>query len=242
MTASRSEITRAYFNACVRDLTPECMPGTSQTLYAPVSSDPEITSQCLTQLSAQERKRAGEFSNQADKKVFIQRRAFRRYCAAVALNSSQPLTSFEFVETENGRPYLSGQPQLWFSFSSCRFGFLGARSSTHDIGVDIEDKTRDPGAADLARQYFSTTEARMVETATEPERRQIFFRLWSLKEAALKSIGHGLPFGLDAFVFELGAEPRIVRAPSEFGVPGQYDAGIVESGKYCAAIVIRSRL
>ena len=56
---------------------------------------------------------------------------------------------------------------------------------------------------ELAREFFSGAEANAVERAGGLERQRIFFQLWSLKEAALKSIGEGLPFGLDAFEFEL---------------------------------------
>lgn len=241
MTAARSDFARGYFNANARNLTPQGMPGTSQVLYVPVSDDSEITLHCSLFLSAQEQTRASDFGNPADRALFIQRRAFRRYCAALALSSAQPISVFRFVETENGCPYLSGHPRLWFSFSSCRFGFLGAWSSTHDIGVDIEDKTRGPGVAELARQYFSAPEAWTIEAANELECRQKFFRFWSLKEAALKCIGQGLPFGLDAFVFKLEPEPRIVHAPSEFGAPGQYDAMVIDSDEHCIAMVTRSR-
>ena len=115
--------------------------------------------------------------------------------------------------TENGRPYLADAPDLWFSFSSCRFGMLGAWSSTHGIGVDIEDHTRELEAGELARQYFSVAEAEAIEGAGGVERLRTFYRFWTLKEAALKSIGEGLPFGLDAFEFELDPRVRVVHAP-----------------------------
>jgi hypothetical protein len=68
-----------------------------------------------------------------------------------ALGSSQPLSEIVFEETENGCPYLSELPDLWFSFSSCRFGILGAWSSSHGIGVDVEDPSRDLEVEELAR-------------------------------------------------------------------------------------------
>jgi 4'-phosphopantetheinyl transferase len=171
---------------------------------------------------------------------FEQRRAFRRFCGATALGSSQPLSEILFEETENGRPYLSDSPDLWFSFSSCRFGILGAWSSTHGIGIDVEDQTRELEAAELARQFFSVAEAEVVEGVGGVERLRTFYRFWSLKEAALKSIGEGLPFGLDAFEFELDPNLRVVHAPPDHGGPEQFDAHVIEGTEGCAALVIRS--
>ncbi|MFY9735167.1 MAG: 4'-phosphopantetheinyl transferase superfamily protein, partial [Rhodoplanes sp.] len=71
-------------------------------------------------------------------------------------------------------------------------------------------------------------------------RGQAFFRLWSLKEAALKSIGEGLPFGLDAFEFSLAPNLCIVHAPRAHGGPERFDAQVFEASDICAAFVIRS--
>ena len=73
------------------------------------------------------------------------------------------------------------------------------------------------------------------------ERARTFYRLWSLKEAALKSIGEGLPFGLEAFEFELTPALRVVRAPEEHGGPGQFDAYLVEGTGACAALAVGKR-
>jgi 4'-phosphopantetheinyl transferase len=150
------------------------------------------------------------------------------------------LSEIVFEETENERPYLSDSADFWFSFSSCRFGVLGAWSSTHGIGIDLEEQTKDLEAADLAREFFSVAEAKAIEEVGGLERLRTFYQFWSLKEAALKSIGEGLPFGLDAFEFELDPRLRVVHAPPEHGGPEQFNAFMIEATGGCAALVIRS--
>ena len=240
MTSDESDRINDHFASNTRDLTPAPASHDAHVLYAPVSRDQEVTGYCASVLSNTELQRADRFASADDKTRFIQRRAYRRFCGAVVLGTSQPLSQIAFSETENGRPYLCDLPGFWFSFSSCRFGFIGAWSSTHAIGVDLEDQTKALEATELARQFFSVNEANAVEGASAPERLRTFFQFWMLKEAALKSIGEGLPFGLDAFEFELGPDLRFVRVPQGHGGVKQFDAHILEGSDSCAALVIRS--
>jgi 4'-phosphopantetheinyl transferase len=232
--------TSDHFAASSRALTPAPVRHAVQLLYVPVSPDPEVTKRCASVLSDTELQRAGRFAAPGAEALFKQRRAFRRFCGALALGSSQPLAQITFKKTQNGRPYLAELPDCWFSFSSCRFGFVGAWSSSHAIGVDLEDQTKDPEAVKLARRFFSAAEASAVERADGSEHLRIFFQFWSLKEAALKSIGEGLPFGLDAFEFELAPDLRVIHAPSEHGGPERFNAHVVEGTAACATLVIRS--
>ncbi len=240
MTGDHSKRVADLFAARSRDLTPASARHAAHVLYVPVSRDPEVTRRCASVLSDTELQRAARFVTEFDKAQFKQRRAFRRFCGALALDSSQPLWQIVFSETENGRPYLSDLPDFRFSFSSCRFGFLGAWSQTHGIGVDLEDQTRNLEAVELAHRFFSGAEANAVERAGGLERLRAFFRFWSLKEAALKSIGEGLPYGLDAFEFELDPNVRIVHAPPDHGGPEQFNAHMIEGADSCAALVTRN--
>lgn len=241
MSRDASSRINDLFTISSRDLTPASARQAVDVLYAPVSLDPEVSRYCASVLSDTERQRAERFASEYDKALFKQRRAFRRFCGAVVLGSSRLLSQIVFEETENGRPYLADLPNIWFSFSSCRFGFLGAWSSTHGVGVDIEDQTRSLEAAELARCFFSGAEANIVEGLDSLERLRVFLQFWTLKEAALKSIGEGLPFGLDAFEFELAPpNPRLVHTPPGYGEPEQYNAHIIEGTDSCIALVIRS--
>jgi len=241
MTRYDSDRINDLFAGSSCDLTPAAVRHAAHVLYEPVSHDPEVTRRCASVLSDTELQRANRFATQGDKALFKQRRAFRRFCGALALGSSQPLSQINFEETENGRPYLSDLPDIWFSFSSCRFGFLGAWSPTHGIGVDIEDQTRNLEAVELAHRFFSEAEANAIEGVGGLERLRTFFQFWSLKEAALKSIGEGLPFGLDAFEFVLGPNLRIVHAPPDHGGQEHFDAHVINGVESCcAALVIRS--
>ncbi|MEH6570110.1 MAG: 4'-phosphopantetheinyl transferase superfamily protein [Halioglobus sp.] len=231
---------RDFFEDLSRDITPVPVRHAAHVLYAPVSKDPEVTKRCASVLSWAEQQRAERFRLSADRSLFIQRRAFRRFCGALSLGSSQLLSRIVFEETEKGRPYLSDRSDLWFSFSSCSLGFLGAWSSRCEIGVDIEDRTRNPGAIELARQYFSVAEVSAIESRGDLNSVEPFFKFWTLKEAALKSIGEGLPFGLNAFEFELDPHLRIVQAPSGYGGSEKFSAHVIDGLKACTAMVVRN--
>jgi len=242
MPQSDSNRIKDFFTGRSRDITPVAVRHSAHVLYAPVSNDPELTRCCASILSKAELQRAEHIVIQSERSLFIQRRAFRRFCGARSLGSPKPLSQIVFEETENGRPHLRELPDVWFSFSSCRFGFLGAWSSMHGIGVDIEDRTRDPGATELARQFFTVAEARAVEGSGDLADLSSFFQFWSLKEAALKSIGEGLPLGLNAFEFELDPNLRVVDAPADYGGSERFSAHLTEESEHCIAIVIRNGL
>ena len=240
MTRMDSDRIKDHFAASARELTPASVHHAAQLMYAPVSNDSDVTKHCASVLPEFELQRANRFAIQGDKTLFIQRRAFRRYCGALALGSPQPLSRIAFRETENGHPHLPAMPDVWFSFSSCRYGFVGAWSPMHGIGVDFEDQTKGLEATELARKFFSAAEARAVEEPGGLASQRTFFQFWSLKEAALKSIGEGLPFGLDAFEFELEPGLRLVNAPPDHGRPEQFSAHVIEGTEGCVALVIRS--
>lgn len=239
MTTRGNKEVRNHFMAQTCDLTPASARQAVKVLYAPVSGTPGVSELCASVLSKTELQRMQRITVTDQRAEFAQRRAFRRYCAAIALGSCQPLSEIVFEVTEKGRPYLRGAPELCFSFSSCRFGMLGAWSSTCGIGVDIEDHTRELEALAMARQFFSIAETTAVEEVCSTDRLQTFYQLWSLKEAALKSIGEGLPFGLDAFEFELHPSPRFVNTPDGYGEPGQFCAHEITQTKMSAALVTR---
>ena len=222
-----------------RDLTPASARHAAHVLYAPISHDAEVSRHCASVLSDFELQRRDRLAAECDKARFEQRRAFRRFCGATALGSSQPLSEVVFEETRSGRPYLPESPDLWFSFSSCRFGLLGAWSWTHAIGVDIEDRTRDLEARDLARRFFAAAEVELVQRNNGAERLRTFYRLWTSKEAALKSIGEGLPYGLDTFEFKMKPILRIIHAPAHVGGPRSFGTHVIRGTGSCATLVIR---
>lgn len=241
MRRSDSEWVNDHFHDVARDCTPDLAGFRGRILYAPTSRCAETSRRCTAILSDIEREQAEKFVTQEFRDHFKLRRAFRRYCGALALGCGRSLSSINFHTTEKGRPYLRELASCWFSFSSCRLGFLGAWSSSHAIGVDIEDPTRTVEAPELALRFFARAEAAAVSGASVAVRAQTFFRLWTLKEAALKSIGEGLPFGLHTFEFDLAPSLRIVDAPEYYGGAKRFHARLIEGTSGCAAVAVRVR-
>src|SRR5678816_2561425 len=111
--ADANERVSEFFRSVVEDWTPAAARPSAQMLFAPVSSDENVSRICSTVLTDAERSRADNFLTDGDRNNFIQRRAFGRFCAALALGSSStPLSQIVFDETDEVRPYLSKAPEI----------------------------------------------------------------------------------------------------------------------------------
>jgi len=241
MTVIDSEWVQDYFDASSVDLTPSNLRHEVQILFVPTMHDASTAARFGAILFDAERARASRFRKIEDKTHFLQRRAFRRYCAVRAVGISGPLSQIAFAETDKGRPYLLEHPDTWFSFSASTTGLLAAWSSSHAVGVDIENPRPEFELIEIAKYHFAKAEADLVIEAVSHARSKIFHRLWVLKEAALKSIGEGMPYGLDAFQFEMVPTVRVARVPAQYGGSGNFRVHLIENADACAALALRRR-
>lgn len=97
-----------------------------------------------------------------------------------------------FARTHNGKPYLKDRRfnQLQFNVSHSHGKIVCAVSLCQLIGVDIENIHRKNSLDEIAQRYFHPDEIETLQSiANEQERRQLFFTLWTCKEAYIKAIG-----------------------------------------------------
>lgn len=130
---------------------------------------------------------------------FVATRALVR--KVLAFYTGLPIHSLEFARREEGKPYLTNAPSpIYFNLShSGNFAAL-AVSTAGEIGIDIET-IRPRNFLAIAERYYHAEELHQILTTTEAEREQLFFKLWTLKEAFFKATGGGISSGLDKAMF-----------------------------------------
>ncbi|MFY8216233.1 MAG: 4'-phosphopantetheinyl transferase family protein [Chthoniobacterales bacterium] len=135
----------------------------------------------------------------------------------------------------NGRPYVAGVT-LDFNLSHSGDWALLAVASGTRVGVDVEQMRRDRDVRAIARRYFSHSEAQGIcDLADDDVARGEFYRLWTVKEAALKALGIGIANGLADTT--LNNESH-VRLPD--GSEMRFSEFVLEPG-YPAALVAQSQ-
>jgi len=154
----------------------------------------------LNLLSPEEITRAQAFKHKQHN--FVATRVLMR--KVLAHYTGTQSNSLEIARREEGKPYLLNSP-LYFNLShSGSFAAL-AVTAAGEIGVDIETiRTRNFLA--IAERYFHADELKQLATSNDSTREQLFFKLWTLKEAFFKATGGGISSGLDKAVFDLGGQ------------------------------------
>ena len=138
-----------------------------------------------------------------------------------------------FGTCPHGKPFIVGLPYFYYNLSHSGEWVVCATDRA-PIGIDVE-RVR-PVNINLARLYFSTAEYRSLIGKTEPERNQLFFDLWTLKESYVKAKGRGLAIPLDSFT--IYSEQGRIRVVSPDGQEEaffkRYELGLSYKVSVCA--------
>lgn len=226
-----------YFSRHAVDVTPTALPGDIHVRFLPACENHDVIRDCHAVLSLQERQHAQNQLLEIGRDQFAVRRAFRKYCGSVALGFDRLNSNAGFNETDLGRPIFAPSPEINFSFSTCDRGFLAAWSKNYNLGIDIEDPARTVEPVALARRYFLPSEAHYIESVEATAQRTAFLKIWTLKEAALKSIGKGLAYGLEKFSFALEPTLKLIDAPADVGGANRFHP-VLFAEFHCIAALI----
>ncbi len=188
----------------------------------------ELLDAYLALLSPDETARACRFHFQKDRLLYLVTRALVR----TALSSYVPEVesrAWVFAANKHGKPFVTHPAGFGrrFNLTNTRGLVACAVSDAGDVGLDAEFLGKDRNDLALARRYFSHEEAEYLESAPPDRRLEVFYRLWTLKEAYIKAQGMGLSIPLDSFAFSIGGDvaPAIRFASKNADCPDQWRFG-----------------
>lgn len=147
----------------------------------------------LALLSEEERARAAKFHFEGDRKNFVARRSLLRAILGHYLKVEP--SQITFAREERGKPRLAGPDgvaRLHFNFSHSRNLALCAVCRAGPLGVDVEQLRPMPEMADITATFCSPQESALLDAAPPEKRLEVFFNLWTRKEAYLKGTGEGI--------------------------------------------------
>ncbi len=170
----------------------------------------------LALLDDEERARAVRFHHAVDRLAYAAAHALLRTMLSEMAGGAPQ--AWRFVRSPTGKPRpddAGGWPDIRFSLSHSRGMVACVLAAGAELGVDVEPLAPFPDALDLAQAHFAAREAAALQAMDEPARSEAFVRLWTLKEAAYKAVGSGLPDRLEEPEFDV----RVVASSMDDLVP-----------------------
>jgi 4'-phosphopantetheinyl transferase len=144
-------------------------------------------------LSADERARADRFRFPDDRARFVAARGIVRTLLGRYLGRAP--ADLRFTYGGHGKPALA-EPDaasgLRFNLSHAEDVALVAVARGREVGVDIERVRPLPDLDAVAAVMFSLAERALLAAAPPDRRHDLFFKIWTHKEAYLKALGSGV--------------------------------------------------
>ncbi len=152
----------------------------------------------LPMLSAEEREKAARFRFHRDRCFYVLAHAGLRQILAGYLNIPAP--EITFVQQERGKPQLAGGLKgsgIQFNLSHTQNLALVAVAKDTPVGIDVEKIRPMKDLQRLSERFFTAAEAQAIANLPSEQQQQVFFEIWTRKEAYLKGIGCGLAGALN---------------------------------------------
>ncbi len=172
------------------------------------------------ELSAEEARKARAFQFERDRATYIAAHAMLRRRLREALGGEEP----DIVLSPLGRPELAARPDgaPAPSFNLTHSGDFAACALLDGapIGVDAEDSRRPIDVAEMAARWFAPAERELLAQVPQTRQTEMFFRIWTLKEAIVKATGHGLRIEPQLFAVEPDRRHAVI--PKSLGIPTRW--------------------
>jgi 4'-phosphopantetheinyl transferase len=141
-----------------------------------------------------EHRRARRYEFDADQHRHLAGRALVRLVLARRYGCAP--RDLSITEGPHGKPQLDGsvgdETVPKFNVAHTDNVIVAAFGRSHPVGIDVESRTRDADLDGLAQRVFTETELQRWRALSASRRRDVFFRIWTCKEAFLKATGQGL--------------------------------------------------
>lgn len=159
-----------------------------------ISSESKIVQNYYDLLSKDERDRSNKFRFQKDEYEYIVSRGFLRTVLSSYLNLSPENLKFSYGSF--GKPFLSDEStRLKFNLSHSSELTLIAVNRNDEIGIDLEFVKDIDDRTELAKNLFTDNEIELLNNAHDSN--EVFFQIWTRKEAIIKAVGKGLSLPLN---------------------------------------------
>lgn len=181
-------------------------------------------SRCWQVLTPVEQARAERFRFDLHRNRYVRAHGQIRYILAAYMDVAP--SEIGIQTGDRGKPFIPSH-DIYFNMSHSADTAVFAVTRSGEIGIDVEMFDRKVEIDDLSRHYYTASEqgalARLQEAT---DRRELFFWLWTAKEARMKVTGEGLaldPRHIDVaieagrpFAYRKPDEPKASLAPIEF--------------------------
>ena len=162
-------------------------------------------------LSTDEDQRAASYKLEAPRLQFILARGFLRRTLARYVDALPATLSFG--TTANEKPVLLGVEHLHFNLSHTANAIALAVAGDRPVGVDVEEIQPRRSLSAIVKQQFHVREQADHAAADQAHQLDVFYRIWTCKEAYLKGLGQGFALPLSSFAMQRSGD-RFVAEPN----------------------------
>jgi 4'-phosphopantetheinyl transferase len=196
-------------------------------------------------LSEEEIKRSERFKFDRHRNYYIASRGILRIILGKYLNI--PPYDIQFQYSEKGKPTVilsQNHNNLEFNMSHSNGLSLYGIIQGYSIGIDVEYMREMSDIDMIAKRFFTAKECQIIQDLSDEEKLEIFFQLWTAKEAYLKCTGEGIASGLNKFEVEF----KNKKAINLMGIDGSlkeisswYFSSFPVKENYHGALVVNSQ-
>lgn len=194
--------------------------GDTLIVHIDLSPDARGETEAFAWLDKAERERSDRFVHSTPRRQFTLCRAVLREVICRKLNCRNDALSF--AASKFGKPFacVGGTPaNISFNVSHGGRHGLIAFAQWGQVGIDVEERSTERDLDGYIKTLFAPGERAELDRARGRKKVEMFYRLWTMKEALVKAAGDGLT--LDPCDFEIPSNMIHGASVGEFNFPGK---------------------